>query len=46
MKQKQRDEVSQLVGEVSPEQKQEVQLAKQEMLRQFWSQAPDEDVPF
>ncbi|MBD2505287.1 hypothetical protein H6G83_32600, partial [Anabaena azotica FACHB-119] len=46
MKQNQRDEVAQLVGEVSPEQKREVQLAKQEILRQFWSQAPDEDVPF
>ncbi|MBD2504671.1 hypothetical protein [Anabaena azotica] len=46
MKRKQTDEVAQLVGEVSPEQKREVQLAKQEILRQFWSQAPDEDVPF
>ncbi|MBD2505125.1 BRO family protein [Anabaena azotica] len=46
LKEQQRAEVAQLVGEVSPEDKQELQLAKQEMLRQFWSQAPDEDVPF
>ncbi|MBD2504686.1 BRO family protein [Anabaena azotica] len=46
MKEQQRAEVAQLVGEVSPEHKREVQLAKQEILRQFWSQAPDEDVPF
>ncbi|RCJ17963.1 hypothetical protein A6770_33430 [Nostoc minutum NIES-26] len=46
MKQKQRDEVARLIGEVSPEEKQELQLAKQEMLRQFWAASPDEDVPF
>ncbi|MBD2505385.1 hypothetical protein H6G83_33125, partial [Anabaena azotica FACHB-119] len=46
LKEQQRAEVAQLVGEVSPEQKREVQLVKQEILRQFWSQAPDEDVPF
>jgi phage anti-repressor protein len=46
LKEQQRAEVAQLVGEVSPEQKRELQLAKQEILRQFWSQAPDEDVPF
>ncbi|MDZ8106715.1 MAG: hypothetical protein RM338_14010 [Nostoc sp. DedQUE12a] len=45
-KQKQRDELQQLVGEVSPEEKRELQLAKQEMLRQFWAASPDEDVPF
>lgn len=46
LKEQQRAELAQLVGEVSPEHKREVQLAKQEILRQFWSQAPDEDVPF
>ncbi|MBD2253327.1 BRO family protein [Nostoc parmelioides] len=46
LKEQQRAEVAQLVGEMSPEQKRELQLAKQEILRQFWSQAPDEDVPF
>jgi DNA-damage-inducible protein D len=43
MKQKQRDEVAQLVGEVSPEEKQQFQAAKLQALREFWSQAPQED---
>jgi len=45
-KEQQRAEVERLVGEVSPEEKRELQLAKQEMLRQFWAASPDEDVPF
>ncbi|MEA5506968.1 BRO family protein [Halotia wernerae UHCC 0503] len=45
-KQRQMDELKQMVGEVSPEEKKELQLAKQEMLRQFWAASPDEDVPF
>ncbi|MBD2253381.1 BRO family protein [Nostoc parmelioides] len=43
MKQKQRDEVAQLVGEVSPQEKQQLQAAKLQALREFWSQAPEED---
>ena len=43
MKQNQRDEVAQLVGEVSPEEKQRLQSAKLQALREFWSQAPEED---
>ncbi|MBD2254626.1 BRO family protein [Nostoc parmelioides] len=43
MKQKQRDEVAQLVGKVSPEEKQQLQAAKLQALREFWSQAPQED---
>lgn len=43
MKQKQRAEVAQLVGEVSPEEKQQFQAAKRQQLREFWSQAPEED---
>ncbi|MBD2457685.1 hypothetical protein H6G80_26890 [Nostoc sp. FACHB-87] len=43
MKQKQRDEVARLVGEVSPEEKQQFQAAKRQKLREFWSQAPEED---
>ncbi|MFN6569185.1 hypothetical protein [Dendronalium sp. ChiSLP03b] len=43
MKQKQRDEVAQLIGEVSPEEKQQFQAAKRQKLREFWSQAPEED---
>ncbi|HEY9798725.1 MAG TPA: BRO family protein [Leptolyngbyaceae cyanobacterium] len=43
MKQNQRDEVAQLVGEVSPEEKQQLQSAKLQALREFWSQAPQED---
>ncbi|MBD2458180.1 DNA-damage-inducible protein [Nostoc sp. FACHB-87] len=43
MKQRQRDEVARLVGEVSPEEKQQLQAAKRQQLREFWSQAPEED---
>ncbi|MBH8573042.1 DNA-damage-inducible protein [Nostocaceae cyanobacterium CENA369] len=43
MKQKQRDEVAQLIGEVSPEDKQQFQAAKRQKLKEFWSQAPEED---
>ncbi|BAY72679.1 DNA-damage-inducible protein (plasmid) [Trichormus variabilis NIES-23] len=43
MKQNQRSEVAQLVGEVSPEEKQRLQAAKLQALREFWSQAPEED---
>ncbi len=43
MKQRQRDEVAQLVGEVSPQEKQQLQAAKLQALREFWSQAPEED---
>ncbi|MBW4617452.1 MAG: DNA-damage-inducible protein [Desmonostoc vinosum HA7617-LM4] len=46
LKQKQQAEVERLIGEVSPEEKRELQLAKQEMLRRFWAESPDEDVPF
>jgi hypothetical protein len=46
MQQKQRDELQRLVGEVSPEEKQQLQAAKREMLRRFWAASPDEDVPF
>ncbi|MBD2491370.1 KilA-N domain-containing protein [Aulosira sp. FACHB-615] len=42
-KQKQRDEVAQLIGEVSPEEKQQFQAVKRQKLREFWSQAPEED---
>jgi len=43
MKQKQRDEIARLIGEVSPEEKQQFQAAKRQQLREFWSQAPEED---
>ncbi|BAT56955.1 DNA-damage-inducible protein (plasmid) [Nostoc sp. NIES-3756] len=43
MKQNQRDEVAQLVSEVSSEEKQRLQAAKLEALREFWTQAPKED---
>lgn len=43
MKQKQSAEVAQLVGEVSPEEKQQFQAVKRQQLREFWSQAPEED---
>ncbi|MBD2504871.1 KilA-N domain-containing protein [Anabaena azotica] len=43
MKEQQRSEVAQLVGEVSPEEKQQLQAAKLQALREFWSQAPEED---
>ncbi|WP_242054351.1 hypothetical protein [Nostoc parmelioides] len=43
MKEQQRTEVAQLVGEVSPEEKQQLQAAKLQALREFWSQAPEED---
>ncbi|MBH8566833.1 hypothetical protein I8748_32595 [Nostoc sp. CENA67] len=43
MKQKQKDELQRLVGKVSPEQKQQLEAAKFEALRDFWSQAPEED---
>ncbi|WP_242062411.1 hypothetical protein [Nostoc punctiforme] len=43
MKQKQQAEVERLVGEVSPQEKQRLQAAKLEALREFWSQAPEED---
>lgn len=43
MKQKQQAELQQLVGEVSPEEKQRLQAAKLDLLREFWSQAPEED---
>lgn len=49
MKERQRAEVEQLVGEVSPQQKQEFQAAKLQALREFWSQASEEeqqDMPF
>ncbi|MBD2615664.1 DNA-damage-inducible protein [Nostoc punctiforme FACHB-252] len=42
-KQKQRDELQRLVGDVSPEEKQRLQAAKLQALREFWSQAPQED---
>jgi DNA-damage-inducible protein D len=41
--QKHRDEVKQLVGEVSPQEKQQLQATKLQVLRKFWSQAPQED---
>jgi len=43
LKQKQRAEVERLVGEVPPEEKQQLQAAKLNALREFWSQAPEED---
>ncbi|MBD2459085.1 DNA-damage-inducible protein [Nostoc sp. FACHB-87] len=43
IKQKQRDEVARLIGEVSPEEKQQFLAAKRQQLREFWSQAPEED---
>ncbi|MFN6564223.1 MAG: hypothetical protein RMY28_031140 [Nostoc sp. ChiSLP01] len=43
MKQKQRAEVEQLVGEVSPEEKQQFQAAKLQKLTEFWSQASEEE---
>ncbi|WP_242051598.1 DNA-damage-inducible protein [Nostoc sp. FACHB-280] len=43
MKERQRAEVEQLVGEVSPEEKQQFQAAKRQKLREFWSQASDEE---
>ncbi|BCL39987.1 hypothetical protein [Nostoc sp. MS1] len=43
LKEQQRAEVAQLVGEVSPEEKQQLQAAKLQALREFWSQAPEED---
>jgi len=49
MKERQRAEVERLVGEVSPEEKQQFQAAKRQKLREFWSQASEEeqkDMPF
>ncbi|BAY41836.1 KilA-like protein (plasmid) [Nostoc sp. NIES-2111] len=43
MKEQQRSEIAQLVGEVSPEEKQRLQAVKLQALREFWSQAPEED---
>jgi hypothetical protein len=43
LKERQRAEVERLVGEVSPEEKQQFQAAKRQKLREFWSQAPQED---
>lgn len=43
LKQRQQAELQQLVGEVSPEEKQRLQAAKLQALREFWSQAPEED---
>lgn len=43
LKQRQRDELQQLVGEVSPQEKQQLQATKLQVLREFWSQAPQED---
>ena len=43
LKQQQRDELQRLVGEVSPEETQQLESAKFEALRKFWSQAPEED---
>ncbi|BAY41856.1 KilA-like protein (plasmid) [Nostoc sp. NIES-2111] len=43
LKEQQRSEIAQLVGEVSPEEKQRLQAAKLQALREFWSQAPEED---
>ncbi|MBD2492177.1 DNA-damage-inducible protein [Aulosira sp. FACHB-615] len=43
MKERQRAEVEQLVGEVSLEEKQQFQAAKLQKLREFWSQASDEE---
>jgi hypothetical protein len=43
LKEQQRAEIAQLVGEVSPEEKQQFQAAKRQQLREFWSQAPEED---
>ncbi|MCC5640436.1 KilA-N domain-containing protein [Nostoc sp. CHAB 5844] len=43
MKQRQHDELARLMGEVSPEEKQQFQAAKRQKLREFWSQAPVED---
>ncbi|WP_341531837.1 hypothetical protein WKK05_38180 (plasmid) [Nostoc sp. UHCC 0302] len=42
-KKRQRAEVEQLVGEVSPEEKQQLQATKLQKLREFWSQASEED---
>ncbi|WP_414543897.1 hypothetical protein [Nostoc sp. CCY0012] len=41
--QKHLDEVKQLVGEVSPQEKQQLQATKLQVLRKFWSQAPQKD---
>ncbi|WP_341530004.1 KilA-N domain-containing protein [Nostoc sp. UHCC 0302] len=46
LRQKQKNEVERLVGEISSQEKQQLQAAKQEMLRRFWAESPDEDVPF
>ncbi|BAY20226.1 KilA-like protein (plasmid) [Anabaenopsis circularis NIES-21] len=49
VKERQRAEVEQLVGEVSLEEKQQFQAAKLQKLREFWSQASVEeqkDMPF
>ncbi|MFN6569032.1 hypothetical protein [Dendronalium sp. ChiSLP03b] len=49
MKQKQRDELQRLVGETSPEHKQQLEAVKLQALREFWSQAPlkdQENMPF
>ncbi|WGV29186.1 hypothetical protein [Halotia branconii] len=43
MTQKQQAEVERLVKEVSPQEKQQFQAAKLQALREFWSQAPEED---
>ncbi|MBU7586870.1 MAG: hypothetical protein KAF91_29135 [Nostoc sp. TH1S01] len=43
MKERQRAEVEQLMGEVSLEKKQQFQAAKHQKLREFWSQASEEE---
>ncbi|MBE9036022.1 DNA-damage-inducible protein [aff. Roholtiella sp. LEGE 12411] len=44
IREKQRAKVEQLVGQVPSQEKRDFQLAKQEILRQFWAQSPDKDV--
>jgi DNA-damage-inducible protein D len=41
--QKHREEIEQLVGEMSPQEKQQLQATKLQVLRDFWLQAPQED---
>ncbi|MEA5566658.1 BRO family protein [Anabaena sp. UHCC 0399] len=43
LKQRQQAELQQLVGELPPEEKQQFQAKKLQALREFWSQAPEED---
>ena len=49
MKQKQKNELQQVVGEISQEERERIEATKQEALRKLWSQEGEQnetDAPF